>query len=103
MKYVKAYLPKATPENVFENKTAKSMKFDYFMTCYRISLMWAFNRFAAEKAEMANKRRALADMKSDDPQVRGLMLLMCGKMQLAEQRNVNQYLYLLASTLPLNR
>lgn len=57
------------------------MKFDYFMTCYRFALMWAFNSFAAEKAEFATKRRALADMKSDDPQVRGLMLLMCGKMQ----------------------
>jgi len=43
------------------------MKFDYFITCYRIALMWAFNGFAKEKADFALKRRALADMKSDDP------------------------------------
>lgn len=66
-KYVKAYLPKATPENVFSNVGQKSMKFDYFITCYRIALMWAFNGFAKEKADFALKRRALADMKSDDP------------------------------------
>lgn len=80
LKYVKAYLPKATPENVFENQKEKTLKFDYFLTSYRIALMWAHTEFAKEKAEFAVKRRALADMKSDDPQVRGLMLLMCGKM-----------------------
>jgi hypothetical protein len=60
------------------------MKFDYFITCYRIALMWAFTSFEKTKAEFAVKRRALADMNSEDPQVRGLMLLMCAKMQIAE-------------------
>lgn len=38
------------------------MKFDYFITCYRIALMWAFTSFEKTKAEFAVKRRALADM-----------------------------------------
>ena len=80
LKYVNSYLPKPTPENVFEKAGSTVMKFDYFITSYRIALIWAFKSFAKEKAEFAVKRRALADMKTDDPQVRGLMLLMCAKM-----------------------
>lgn len=67
--YCKKYLPKPTEDVLFEGKTT-DMKFNFFLTVYRLSLMWAHVYFKPQKEEFAKKRRALLDMKTDDPQVR---------------------------------
>ena len=67
--YVRNYMPKPTDANIFEGDTT-NMKFEYFLTVYRLSLMWAFTYFKPQKEAFAKKRRALLDLKTDDPQVR---------------------------------
>lgn len=100
-KYTKAYLPKPTEKALFDGKTT-NMNFKYFLTVYRLCLMWSHNYFKTKKTEFSKKRRALLEMKTEDPQVRQLMLFSCGQMQQAERQNISEFVTLLGSYLPIH-